>query len=142
MVPRNVQELGTVQAGICSSGSPNHHFTKAWTSLGTRANPNLGESCALSQACAWEAEMASSLALPTACGCSIKQRKKASILQWLRIVSGPVRRGVSGVIYPGPRGIIGASRSEIVLYYGKTVAPNALLPRASLRLSPALDSLC
>ena len=42
------------------------------------------------------------------------------------------------VIYPGPRGIIGASRSKIVLYYGKTVAPNALLPRASLRLSLAL----
>ena len=31
-------------------------------------------------------------------------------------------RGVSGVTYPGPQGIIGASRSKIVLYYVKTVA--------------------
>ena len=39
------------------------------------------------------------------------------------------------VIYPGPRGIIGASRSKIVLYYGKTVAPNAVTPGLTTALT-------
>ena len=50
---------------------------KAWTSLGSRSNPNFGDGCALSHACAWGAEMASSLALSTVDAPSSKERKPA-----------------------------------------------------------------
>ena len=57
------------------SGSPSHHFTKAWASLGSRSDPNFGDGCALSHACAWGAEKASSLALSTVDAPSSKERK-------------------------------------------------------------------
>ncbi|KAL5510620.1 hypothetical protein EMCRGX_G006189 [Ephydatia muelleri] len=65
---RNLQscceQCGQASASV-KTGSTSHHFTKAWTSLGSRSNPNFGDDCALSHACAWGAEMASSLPLST-----------------------------------------------------------------------------
>ena len=59
------------------SGSLSHHFIKAWTSLGSRPNPNFGDGCALSHASPWGAEMASSLALSTVDAPTSKERKPA-----------------------------------------------------------------
>ena len=49
-----------------------------------------------------------------------------------RVESRPGGGVVSGVTYPGPRG------PKLYCVLRKTVVPNALLPRDSLRLSPAL----
>ena len=70
------EQCGQASASV-KTGSPSHHFTKAWTSLGSRSNPNFGDGCALSHACAWGAEMASSLALSTVDAPSSKERKPA-----------------------------------------------------------------
>ena len=76
------EQCGQASASV-KTGSPSHHFTKAWTSLGSRSNPNFGDGCALSHACAWGAEMASILALSTV---DAHQAKKESQLsRWLRI---------------------------------------------------------
>ena len=73
---RGWEQCGQTSASM-KIGSPSHHFTKASTSLGSRCNPNFGDGCALSHACAWGAEMASSLALPTVDAPSSKERKPA-----------------------------------------------------------------
>ena len=58
------EQCGQASTAV-KTGNPSHHFTKAWTSLGSRSNPNFGDGYALSHACAWGAEMVSSLALST-----------------------------------------------------------------------------
>ena len=69
------------------SGSPSHHFTKAWTSLGSRSNLNFGDGCALSHACAWGAEMIDGRLVVWPCLLlMLHQAKKGSQLsRWLRI---------------------------------------------------------
>ena len=70
------EQCGQASASV-KTGSPSHHFTKA---LGSRSNPNFGDGCALSHACPWGAEMASSLALSTVDAPSSKERKPAFLM--------------------------------------------------------------
>ena len=66
----------------------NNHIINAWTSLDSRTNPKFGGGCALSHACDWGAEMASSLALSTVDAPTRKCRKPA-----LRIVCADDGKG-------------------------------------------------
>ena len=76
------EQCGQASASA-KTGSPSHHFTKAWTSLGSRSNPNFGEGFALSHACAWGAEMAS--VWPCLLWMLHQAKKGSQLSRWLRI---------------------------------------------------------